>query len=183
MHWFKRLADSAQRMVISQCETQENFKGGIVMTGPGDEQVVTFCSGLLPPSFYLAVIWYPLTGYFFFFFTAVQVSCCSKRKCEKCRWEMGFQKQEVTWLWLGGDPVPWVVSRVQASGCWSTCAKWSPAVGLSISWWRAPWILLKPVGELLETGPQGLIWFIHLVEIEMCFEMSRVNITALREKE
>lgn len=43
-------------MVISQCETQENFKGGIVMTGPGDEQVVTFCSGLLPPSFYLAVI-------------------------------------------------------------------------------------------------------------------------------
>lgn len=37
---------------------------------------------------------------------------------------MGFQKQEVTWwLWLGGDPVPWVLSRVQASGCWSTCVK------------------------------------------------------------
>jgi len=90
---------------------------------------------------------------FFFFFTALKVSCHRKRKRKRCPWEMGFQE-------TGGDlavvrrrPLPWVLSGVQAPGCWSTCMSRSLAVGLSIRRQRAPGTLLKPVEELLANGP------------------------------
>lgn len=140
------------------------------MTGPGDEQVVTFCSGLLPPSFYLAVIWYHLTGFFFFFSLLLWKSVVPVRgnlRNAFGRWN--FWKREVTWPCLGGDlslgfflrckPLVAGLNLDEAKSFWASQSAAGEPAGFGLSQWKSFW----------QMGPQRPIWFIDLIEIDMCF--------------